>query len=232
VVSSSARLDPGIKGELLKRFQCHFHECYGTSEIAIATNLDPKDALAHIDSVGRPAAGVDVKILRKDGTLAAIGEIGEIVCATPMLFGGYYQQPEKTSAAMWGDYFRTGDLGRLDGDGFLYYHGRAKELIISGGINIYPTDIEKVVDELEGVVECAAFALPDEQLGEIVALAVVRAPVDSITERQIKRHCASRLADFQQPRRIFIVDRLPRNAMGKLTKHLLSTQFASCVESK
>lgn len=225
VVSSSALLDVSVKADLLAKLHCDFHECYGASEIAIATNLDPGGAARKLNSVGLPAPGVDVRILLEGDQVAAEGEVGEIVCRTPMLFAGYYRRPEQTRAAMWGDYFRTGDIGRLDEDGFLYYLGRKKEIIITGGINVYPADVEAVVAGHESVLEAAAFPVADAQLGEVVAVAIVPRDAAAFDLRRLRFHCAERLADYQQPRRFFVMEALPRNSMGKIMKQVLVTQF-------
>ncbi len=227
IVSSSALLDHQVKAELLAKFDCEFHECYGASEIAIASNLDGISAKSKLQSVGIPAPGVDIRIIGKNDEIVGDGDIGEIVCKTPMLFGGYFNRPDLTQAAMWGEHFRTGDMGRLDEDGFLYFLGRAKDIIISGGINIYPADIEAVVNGHASVMESAAFAFPDERMGEVVAIAVVPANKSAFDLRQLRFHCCERLADFQQPRKFFIVDELPRNDMGKLMKLQLVKTFAA-----
>ena len=143
-----------------------------------------------------------------------------------MLFGGYFKRPELTRAAMWGEYFRTGDMGRLDEDGFLYFLGRTKDIIICGGINVYPADIEAVVNAHDSVLESAAFAFPDENLGEVAAVAVVPVNKTAFDLRQLRFYCCEQLADFQQPRKYFIVDDLPRNAMGKVMKMQLIKTFA------
>jgi len=227
LVSSSALLDHQVKSELLSRIDCDFHECYGTSEIAIASNLDAAAARNKLQSVGIAAIGVDIKIIGKNDEVLPNGEAGEIVCRTPMLFGGYFNAPEKTKAAMWGDYFRTGDTGRLDDDGFLYFLGRTKDIIISGGINVYPGDIEEATNAHQSVAESAAFPFPDERLGEIVAIAVVPTDKETFDLRQLRFHCCERLADYQQPRKFFVVDELPKNGMGKLMKFELVRQFAT-----
>lgn len=224
VVSSSALLEPHTKRELVAKLKCDFHECYGTSEIAIATNLNIIDSQEKMKSVGKAICGVDVKILKPDNKFAAVDEIGEIICKTPMLFMGYYKLPEKTKESMFGEYFKTGDMGKLDKDGFLYFIDRQKDLIISGGINIYPNDVEDVGGKYKDVIECAAFPYPDENLGEVVALAVV--VKEGFELRKFKFHCANELADFQLPRKYFVVDELPRNNMGKLVKHKLVEMFA------
>jgi long-chain acyl-CoA synthetase len=222
VVSSSERLDPRIKGDLISKLHCQFHECYGTSEIAIATNLDNESGLTKLNSVGKPAPGVEIIILRDNGEIAIPGESGEIVCKTPMIFGGYFKRPDLTQNSMWGDYFRTGDIGKLDSDGYLYFLGRSKDIIITGGINVYPQDIEVVISEHPTVLECAAFALPDENLGEIIAVAIVPKEQNDFDKRKIRHLCAERLADFQQPREYFLLKELPKNGVGKVMKNSLS----------
>jgi long-chain acyl-CoA synthetase len=226
VVSSSALLETPVKAELLAKLRCDFHECYGASEIAIASSLDAEAASTKLHSVGKAAPGVEIRILRENDEVAAHGEAGEIACKTPMVFGGYFKRPDLTRAAMWGEYFRTGDIGRLDEDGFLYFLGRKKDVIITGGINVYPADVETAVAEHPSVAECAAFPAPDERLGEIVAVAVVPSRPGPFDQRALRVHCAERLADFQQPRRYFIVEALPKNSMGKLMKHVLVSQLA------
>lgn len=238
LVSSSAALETKLKAELIKQFQADFHECYGASEIAVASNLDPSTIATYpqaIGSVGKPAPGVAIKIIDDQGQALATGQVGEIVCKTPMLFGGYFNRPALTAQAMWSDYFRTGDLGRLDADGLLYFCGRLKDLIISGGINIYPQDVEHVVNAFPGVQESAAFAYPDARLGEVVAVALVSKPsIQPIAQsgqpqhidlRGLRFFCSERLADFQQPRKWFVVDALPKNAMGKLVRQSLIQSF-------
>ena len=221
IVSSSALLDADVKEQLVATLKCDFHECYGASEIAIASNLAPDTPPGKLSSVGKAAHGVDVLILAEDGSPAAEGEVGEIACRTPMLFGGYYKKPDLTRAAMRGDYFRTGDLGRLDKDGYLYFLGRKKDLIITGGINIYPSDIEQAVAGFAPVLESAAFAVPDDKLGEVVGLAVVPRDAGAFDLRGLRFHCADHLADFQQPRKYLLLDALPRTALGKLARRQL-----------
>ena len=226
LVSSSALLDLETKAQLLAKLACDFHECYGASEIAIASNLDTAAARTRPRSVGRAAPGVDIRILGVDGGILPRGEAGEIVCRTPMLFGGYFRRPDLTRAAMWGEYFRTGDVGRMDEDGFLYFLGRSKDIIICGGINIYPADVEEAVNAHPAVRESAAFAIPDERLGEVVAVAVVMQAAQRFDLRSLRLHCGERLADFQQPRQFHELAELPRNPMGKIMKFQLVEMFS------
>lgn len=232
IVSSSALLEDTVKAELLQRFSCDFHECYGASEIAIATNLDSQAARSKLQSVGKAAPGVELRILGEGDVELPPGQAGEIVCKTSMLFGGYFQLPELSKAAMYGEYFRTGDIGRLDEDGFLYFLGRKKDVIISGGINIYPTDIETVIAQHGSIRESAAFAYPDARLGEVVAVALVPNDPAHFVLRDLRFHCAHLLADFQQPRQFFIVEQLPKNSMGKLMKFQLVQTYSPALGQK
>ena len=165
--------------------------------------------------------GADVKILRDNGEEATCGEIGEITCKTDLLCNGYYKMEETFRNSFVKGYFKTGDMGYLDEDGYLYFSGRKKELIITGGINVYPVDIERCVMELPEVSECAAFAYPDERLGEVVALAIVIKEESNLNRRTVQVYCAKNLADYQQPHKLFFVDELPKNTMGKLVKSKL-----------
>lgn len=225
VVSSSAPLNADDKAMIHSALPGEFHECYGASEIAIATSLNLTVQDAPRDSVGKAAPGVDIALLDAEGGRVNAGEIGEISVKTPMMFGGYHKRADLTEAAMQGDYFKTGDLGRVDESGALYFMGRKKDIIITGGINVYPADVEVAVLAAPGVAECAAFPLQDAQLGEVVAVAVTTN--GAVSARALRRICAERLADFQQPHRFFFVEALPRNAMGKVMRRELPALVTS-----
>ncbi len=223
IVSSSALLEASVKYELIELLNCEFHEMYGTSETSTVSNICFQEAKDKQNSVGKPFDEVKIRILRDESesdfdTDCAVGEVGEIAVKSKLQCKGYYKQLTMMQAAMFGDYFRTGDLGYLDEDGYLYFSGRKKELIITGAINVYPHDIDVVVGKLPEVQECAAFAYPDDRLGEIVALAVVAKENEEINLRALKTYCARNLADFQQPHKIFVIDKLPKNTMGKLQR--------------
>ncbi|UGB30418.1 class I adenylate-forming enzyme family protein [Metabacillus sp. B2-18] len=218
VVSSSALLDTKIKNELIEKLHCDFHEMYGTSEVSTVTSINFREAIHKKQSVGRTLPEADVVIFRDNGELAPTGEVGEIACMTSLICDGYYGMNETFRNSMQNGYFKTGDLGFLDEEGYLYFSGRKKELIITGGTNVYPIDIEKCVMEISAVSECAAFAFPDDRLGEIVALAIVIKEGSELNKRTVQMHAARNLADYQQPHKIFFLDELPKNAMGKLVK--------------
>ena len=218
IVSSSALLDIDTKKLLLKALKCDFHEMYGTSETSTVTDIDIKRCEEKKNSVGKPLPEAEIRILDQEGREKKKGTIGEIACRSKLLCSGYYGMSSVFSDALQEGYFKTGDLGYLDEDGFLYFTGRKKELIITGGINVYPADVEGCINQLPEVEECAAFPLSDERLGEIVAAAIVTKEGASLTKRTVQIWCAKNLADFQQPRELFFVDELPKNAMGKLVK--------------
>lgn len=223
IVSSSALLEAKVKYELIEKLKCEFHEMYGTSETSTITDICFQKAPNKQKSVGLPFDEAKIRILRDDAeadfdTECAVGEVGEIACKSSLMCKGYYKQEEMMNAQMKDGYFRTGDLGYLDEDGYLYFAGRKKELIITGAINVYPHDIDTVLEKLPEIKECASFAYPDDRLGEVVALAIVPNEEYELDLRKIKTYCARNLADFQQPHKIFVVDELPKNTMGKLQR--------------
>jgi long-chain acyl-CoA synthetase len=225
VVSSSAALPDHVKLAMLEAVRFEFHECYGASEVAIVSNLHVDARRDKLSTVGTAIPGVEVRIRREDGSWAGAGEVGEICALTPLAFAGYLGQPTKTAQAMQEGFFRTGDLGRLDADGFLSYLGRAKELIITGGINVYPADVESAARAFPGVRDALACGLSDEALGEIVGLALVPEDRTRFDLKAFRRHCATRLADFQQPRAFKLMDALPLNPLGKIDRRHVKAHF-------
>ncbi|MBE6133378.1 MAG: acyl--CoA ligase [Erysipelotrichaceae bacterium] len=223
IVSSSALLEEKVKYELIDKLKCEFHEMYGTSETSTITNICFQKSPDKQKSVGLPFDEASIKILKEDAEAnfdieCNVGEVGEIACKTSLLCKGYYHQEEMMKMQMKDGYFRTGDLGYLDEDGYLYFSGRKKEIIITGAVNVYPHDIDVVLERLPEIKECAAFSYPDDRLGEVVAVALVPNEDAEINIRSVKTYCARNLADFQQPHKFFVVDQLPKNTMGKLQR--------------
>jgi len=225
IVSSSAPIDAGFKDTLFNAIGCDFHEIYGATEIAIASNLFPKDATTKYATVGTPVAGVDIKILYEENQELSQNKIGEIVVKTPQRFEGYYKRPDLNKAAMWRDYFKTGDLGYMDTDGFLSYVSRKKDIIISGGINIYPGDIENVINKNKYISECSVIGVEDNLLGEVVVAICVKKKTDQDIERNLRILANTHLAAFQRPLKYFFVDDLPKTATGKISKMELRNTF-------
>jgi malonyl-CoA/methylmalonyl-CoA synthetase len=201
-------------------------ERYGMTETNMITS-NPYDGERVAGTVGFPLPGVSLRVADPDGGGAlAEREVGVIEVKGPNVFKGYWRMPEKTAAEFRPDgFFITGDLGKIDARGYVHIVGRAKDLIISGGFNVYPKEVESEIDAMEGVVESAVVGLPHPDFGEGVAAVVVRVPGASIDEFAIREALEGRLAKFKQPKRVFFVEALPRNAMGKVQKAALREAY-------
>ncbi len=197
-------------------------ERYGMTETNMNTS-NPYDGERRVGSVGFPLPGVEIRITDPEsGDELPPGETGMIEVRGPNVFLGYWRKPEKTALELRSNgFFISGDLGKIDADGYLHILGREKDLIISGGYNIYPKQIETEIDALDGVLESAVFGIPDADLGEAVAAAVVPVADVELDSEQLLKSLAPVLARFKLPRRVFIIDELPRNAMGKVQKNIL-----------
>ncbi|MDT3278765.1 class I adenylate-forming enzyme family protein [Shewanella scandinavica] len=226
IVTSSAPIDAAFKEKIFDAIGCDFHEIYGATEIAVATNLAPCDAKFKFNTVGYPCEAIDVQILNSNLCVCGINEVGEIAVRSPLAFSGYYHKPELTLAAWHGDYFLTGDLGKLDSEGFLTYVGRKKDVIISGGINIYPKDIEAVLSTHERVLEVAVIGVDDQLLGEVIVAICIVKDADRL-EPQLRALTNRSLAPFQRPLKYFFPEKLPLTATGKVSKKLLREQYNS-----
>ena len=155
------------------------------------------------------------------------GQVGQIEVRGPNVFKGYWQMPEKTAAEFREDgFFQSGDLGRIDEDGYLHIVGRSKDLIISGGYNIYPKEIEVVLDAQPGVKESAVIGVPHHDFGETVVGLVVAEGTDGVDLEEVSKAAAEHLARFKHPRKLIVVDDLPRNSMGKVQKNILRDAYA------
>jgi len=221
-ISGSAPLSDSLFHRFERATGFRILERYGMTETGmIASNrIDPAHRVAK--SVGHPLAGVEIRVTGEDGADVRPGEVGEVRIRGDNVFPGYWGMPGKTEESFADGWFRSGDLGFLDPEdgGRLYLVGRAKELIITGGYNVYPKEIENVLDAHEAVKESAVVGLPDEEFGEKVVAVVVRkdgaVPVPPGT---LVAHCKRHLASYKCPRLLFIVPDLPRNAMGKIQKN-------------
>jgi malonyl-CoA/methylmalonyl-CoA synthetase len=214
-VSGSAPLLPETHAAFAERTGHAILERYGMTETnMIASN--PYDGERRAGTVGFPLPGVELRI---DG---AAGEAGEIAVRGPNVTLGYWRMPEKTAEEMTEDgWFRTGDVGRLDPDGYLEIVGRAKDLVISGGFNVYPREVEAVLDAQPGVLESAVIGLPDPDLGEAVVAVLVAEPGAAPDLDAVSAALEGELARYKRPRRMILADALPRNAMGKVQKAVL-----------
>ncbi len=201
-------------------------ERYGMTETNMNTS-NPYDGARRAGTVGFPLPGVELKICDPEtGKELAQGEIGVLEVRGDNVFAGYWQMPEKTAAELREDgFFITGDLGLIDDQGYVQIVGRGKDLIITGGYNVYPKEVELLIDDLPGVDESAVIAVPDPDFGEAVAAIVVPKAGENLTPEKIKAGVQGNLARFKQPRYVVIVDALPRNTMGKVQKNALRAEY-------
>jgi malonyl-CoA/methylmalonyl-CoA synthetase len=195
-------------------------ERYGMSEAGMITS-NPFDGERRGGTVGFPLPGVSVRV-GDDGKVLGPGAPGVVEIKGPNVFAGYWRMPEKTREEFTADgWFRTGDVGQWSADGYLSIVGRAKDLIISGGYNVYPKEIELVIDALPGVVESAVIGVPHPDFGESVTAVVVKQKDAALDEAAVVAHVKSQIANFKVPKRVVFVEDLPRNAMGKVQKNVL-----------
>ncbi|MES3001960.1 MAG: malonyl-CoA synthase [Pseudomonadota bacterium] len=199
-------------------------ERYGMSETIMLTS-NPYDAKAgerRGGTVGFPLPGVGVRVSGDDGKAVPAGEIGNIEVRGPNVFKGYWRMPEKTKEEFTADgWFKTGDVGKIDSQGYVTIVGRSKDLIISGGYNVYPAEIEGYINDMPGVAESALVGVPHPDFGEVGIAVVIAKPGVRIDGEQIVSKLKSQLANFKIPKKCFVVDELPRNTMGKVQKNLL-----------
>ncbi len=201
-------------------------ERYGMSETAMLTS-NAYDGNRRAGTVGLPLPGVELRIVDDDGKPTAWGDIGGIQVRGPNVFSGYWRMPDKTREEFTADgWFRTGDVGRFDANGYVTIVGRSKDLIISGGYNVYPKEIESYLDDMPGVAESAVFGIPDRDFGEAVTAVVVPRAGEQVDVAALIAALKSRIAGFKVPKSIHVVAELPRNQMGKVQKNQLRQTYA------
>jgi malonyl-CoA/methylmalonyl-CoA synthetase len=202
-------------------------ERYGMSETVMLTS-NPYDGNRMAGTVGLPLPGVSVRVVNDAGSACSTNEIGGIEVRGPNVFSGYWRMPEKIQEEFTADrWFKTGDVGRIDVNGYVTIVGRSKDLIISGGYNVYPKEIESYLDDMPGVAESAVIGVPHRDFGEAVTAVVVSRPGATLDEAAIIAALKSQIAAFKVPKRVYVVDDLPRNAMGKVQKNALRKRYAA-----
>jgi malonyl-CoA/methylmalonyl-CoA synthetase len=224
--SGSAPLTAETHQEFERRTGHAILERYGMTETNMNTS-NPYNGDRIAGTVGMPLPGVDVRVTdRETHTPVADGEIGMLEVRGPNVFKGYWRMPEKTKEELLEDgFFVTGDLALVDKRGYVHIVGRDKDLVISGGFNVYPKEVEQVIDEMGSVLESAVIGVPHPDFGEGVTAVVVPQPGAAVTEAEVLAALAGHLAKYKQPKRVFFVDSLPRNTMGKVQKNQLRQKF-------
>ena len=224
-ISGSAPLTEQTFADFGARTGMRILERYGMTETLMNTS-NPLDGERVAGTVGFPLPLVEARIAGDDGAELGVGEVGGIEVRGPNVFSGYWRMPEKTAEEFRADgFFRTGDLGVMDAEGRVSIVGRAKDLVISGGYNVYPKEVERLLDEMPEVTESAVIGVPHPDFGEAV-VAILVAAAAGVDEDRVDAHLQGNLARYKQPKRVFCVESLPRNAMGKVQKNELRTRYA------
>jgi acyl-CoA synthetase (AMP-forming)/AMP-acid ligase II len=232
LLCSSAPGRKSMKQAVMEFFPgVRLYEAYGSTEGGMVTILKPEYQMSKLGSIGFECIGTDIiKILDIDGNPVHVGEIGELYSRGPMLFDEYYKLPEQTAESFKDGFFSAGDMARQDEDGFYYLVDRKKNMIITGGENVYPSEVEEVVGNLEAVFDCAVIGLPDEKWGEKVAAVIIRKPGfddSNLNEQDVIRFCKGKIAGYKCPKQvIFIAEKeMPRTGTGKILHRMLREKF-------
>ena len=235
-ISGSAPLLAETFADFKQRSDHAILERYGMSETVMLTSnpYAPGDGERLAGTVGRALPGVQVRVVDDAGLALAPGEIGNVQVRGPNVFSGYWRMPEKTREEFTADgWFKTGDVGRWGGESagrdvpadYLSIVGRSKDLIISGGFNVYPKEIETLIDDMPGVAESAVIGVPHADFGEAVVAVVVPKAGAALDADAMQAELKARIANFKVPKRLHVVDELPRNAMGKVQKNVLRETY-------
>lgn len=225
-ISAASPLPTATKEGLLQAFpHVGLHEFYGATEAGVVTNLRPDEQRRKVRCVGKAILDTEVKVLTAEGTEAAPGEVGELYIKSPTLFDGYFNAPDKTAEVFRDGWCTLGDLARRDGDGYVYIVDRVKDVIKSGGVNIFPTEIEEALCMHPAVFEAAVIGVPDDRWGEAVHAVVVAKAGTAVSEEELLGHCRGVLAGYKRPKSIEFRTELPRNPAGKVLKRSLREEF-------
>lgn len=224
IVSATSALSNKDKKEFLKT-KIQIFEMYGASEIGTVTSMKVDKKSGKLDTVGKILPGIDIKILGDNFKFKKKNQLGEIVCKTPLRFLGYLKNPRLTKKSFYNNYFKTGDIGMIDNDNYLKFVSRKQDVIISSGKNIYPIDIEKELQKIKNIKECAIIGISDKYFGEVaIAICVLNRNQKNIKSK-ILDHLSTKVADYQLPKEIYFEKKLPKNRLGKLMKSELRKKY-------
>ncbi|HLH71473.1 MAG TPA: long-chain fatty acid--CoA ligase [Candidatus Dormibacteraeota bacterium] len=223
IINGGEKMPIPLIQRILRAFpNAWFSDAYGLTEtVSGDTFMDREHVISKIGSVGKPVLHLGVRIVDEEGREVPPNQLGEVVLRGPKVFKGYWRDPEATAAAIRDGWFHTGDIGRIDEDGYLYIEDRKKDLIISGGENIASSEVERALYEHPEVLEAAVIGIPDPRWGEVPKAFVVLRSGSGVTAQDLVEHCRQRLARFKVPRQVEFIDALPRNPSGKVLKREL-----------
>lgn len=222
IISNAAPLAQSSKEQIIDYFgPGMLHETYGSTEAGIVTNLRPHDQLRKQRCVGLPFPMTEVKLVNDSGSACKPDEVGELFSKSPFLFNGYWKRPAETEASYHDGWVTVEDLARRDDEGYIYIIDRKKDMVISGGINIYPREIEEVLFKHPAIADVAVTGVPDEKWGERVKAFVVTRPGNTVGEQDVINFCKEKLSDYKVPKNVAFLEALPRNVGGKVLKRAL-----------
>jgi long-chain acyl-CoA synthetase len=220
-VSGGAALPVEVMRGFEKEFGCIILEGYGLSETSPVASFNHPDRERKAGSIGTPLRGVEMRLVNEERKEVAPGEVGEIAIRGHNVMTGYWRRPDATADAIVDGWFHSGDLARVDSDGYYFIVDRKKDMIIRGGYNVYPREIEEVLYEHPAVAEAAVVAVPDDRLGEEIGAAVVLKPGATATAEQLQHHVKQQVAAYKYPRRVWFLDALPKGPTGKVLKRAI-----------
>lgn len=235
VIYAGSPISPSLLRDAMAALGCEFMQVYGATEtcgyvtILRPSEHDPDD-LVRLSSCGRPVSLVDVRIVDPAGADVAVGKPGDLLVRSPALFKGYFNKKALTREVLQDGWYKTGDIGWRDEAGFVYLVDRAKDMVISGGENVYSTEVERALEQHPGVVECAVIGLPDAHWGERVAAVVVARDV-RLNGEELVAHCRTLIAGYKIPKQFIFVDRLPKTTSGKIKKFELRERYSKAGEA-
>lgn len=228
VAYAGSMLPPTVRDRTIERLCPSLYEYYGMQETGALVLSTPEDRAVRPDSIGRPVMFAEIRVVDPAGRPVPVDGVGEIRGRSPSTITEYFDNPAKTAETFREGWLHTGDLGRLDADGYLYISGRVKDMIITGGQNVHAAEVEAAILAFSGVADCAVIGLPHELWGEAVTAVVVPAPGAAIDADALKAFCRERLAGFKTPKRVVVqTDALPRTPTGKVQKFLLVERYGS-----
>lgn len=214
-----------------RRFNVPLLEGYGLTEASPVVSVNPLYGIRKPNSVGLPLPGIDVAVVGEDGRFLGKGEIGELILRGPNVMKGYFRRDEETASVLKDGWLYTGDMARIDEDGYIYIVDRKKDLIIIDGMNVYPREVEDIVVKHPAVEECAMVGIPDGRGSETPILFIKKKENTLLTEEEIREHMRGKVASFKTPRRIIFVEEFPKTATGKIKKTDLK-MIKGCLKNK